>query len=512
MDRRTFLSRASGLGLAAAAGLANSGRVLRAAGAVSSRIKDENAKPGTTDWLLTNTRVDPKTQYRCPWIEGYCSRTSVQVGDTIELKISTSPPAKFTIDLFRLGYYGGKGGRFIERFGTLDGTPQPDPPIGEVRLRQCTWETSHKLTIPADWLSGVYLARLTEAREGLQSYLIFIVRDQRPCDFLFQCSDTTWATYNRWPDLWSLYDDGTPPHNWYTGPGVAVSFDRPYGKYRQIFDAPLSLGSGEFLLWEFPLAFWMEKEGYDVSYISNLDTHADPERLLKTRAFLSVGHDEYWSLAMYDHVKQAIDAGVNAAFFSGNSVDGVLDIRPNAAGVPHRTIERVGKFGGATSERERRFESDGREPAGANWKQHGPDPALLMGAGTTDPANGSADWTCVSAKHWLFEGSGMKDGDAIKGLVGWEHHGPPLPDIPGLEVLARGPVSSRGKPQNVEYTATMYPGPKGNWVYNAATIWWSDGLSEPPGYLRPSAHGGTPPGPDERVERMTTNLFQRFLA
>ena len=53
-------------------------------------------------------------------------------------------------------------------------------------------------------------------------------------------------------------------------------------------------------------------------------------RLRRARAFLSVGHDEYWSLAMYDHVKQAIDAGVNAAFFSGNSVDGVLDIRAMA--------------------------------------------------------------------------------------------------------------------------------------------------------------------------------------
>jgi len=515
MDRRTFISGTGGLGLAAAVGGTGLLPVLGAAHAASSRLKDENAKPGTTDWLLTKTRVDPKAQYRCPWIEGYASRTSVQAGETIELAISTNPPAKFTIDLYRLGYYGGKGGRLIERFGPLDGAPQSDPPMGDVRLRECAWETSLKLTIPGDWVSGVYLAKLTEAREGLQSYLIFIVRDDRPCDFLFQCSDTTWAAYNRWPDLWSLYDDGTPPHNWYTGPGVAVSFDRPYGKSRQIFDAPLSLGSGEFLLWEFPLAFWMEQQGYDLSYISNLDTHAHPERLLKTRAFLSVGHDEYWSLAMYDHVKRAIDAGVNAAFFSGNSVDGVLDIRPNAAGVPHRTIERIGKFGGAHSERERAFEASGeRQLPGAKWKQHGPEASLLMGAGTTDPANGTADWTCVNAKHWLFEGTGMTDGDAIKGLVGWEHHGPPLPEIPGLEVLARGPVSSRGKPQNVEYTSTIYPGPtrKGNWVFNAATIWWSDGLSEPPGYLRPSAHGGTPPGPDERVQRMTTNLFRRFLA
>jgi hypothetical protein len=474
-----------------------------AAPSASSRIREENAKPGTTDWLLTNTKVDPATQYRCPWIEGYCSQNSVQAGETIEIKVSANPAAKFTLDLYRMGYYGGKGGRLVEHFGPLAGAPQRAASVGHVRLRECDWEPSLKLTIPSDWLSGVYLGKLTEQNEKLQSYVIFIVKDDRECDFLFQCSDTTWAAYNRWPDLWSLYDDGKPPHNWYTGPGVAVSFDRPYGKYRQIFDAPLSQGSGEFLLWEFPLAFWMERHGYDVSYISNIDTHAVPARLMKTRSFISVGHDEYWSLAMYDNVKRAIDAGVNAAFFCGNSVDGVIDIGAAKSGAAQRTLERVGKFGGPNSERERTFEKP--------WKQHGPSPALLMGAGTTSPANGSADWTCTNDKHWLLEGTGMKNGDVVKGLVGWEHHGPPLAPFPGLEVLARGPVFSRGKPQNTGYTATIYAGPQENLVFNAATIWWSDGLAEPPGYLRPSAHGGTPPGPDERVQRITTNLFRRFL-
>ena len=496
MDRRRFLEGSAGLGLAAAMNA-----TVRGAPAV---VADENQLPGTTDWMLTHTRVDPTNKCRCPWIEGYFSQTSAAAGDAIELKVSTNPAAKFTVDLFRLGYYGGKGGRLVERFGPLSGAPQPDPPVGQVRVRECNWETALKLEIPADWPSGVYLAKLTQQREKLQSYAVFIVRDNRPCDFLFQCSDTTWAAYNRWPDLWSLYDDGTPPHNWYTGPGVAVSFDRPYGRYRQIFDAPLSQGSGEFLLWEFPLAFWMEKHGYDVSYISNLDTHANADRLLRCRALVSVGHDEYWSRAMYDHVKRAIDSGVHAAFLCGNSVDGLLDIREGTSSGRHRTIERIGKFGGERSERERSFATP--------WKEHGPPPELLMGAGTTHPANGTADWTCKSEKHWLFEGTGMASGDAIQGLVGWEHHGPPLGEIPGLEVLARGPVFSRGRPQNVEYTATMYPGPKGNLVFNAATIWWSDGLAEPPGYLRPSAHGGTPPGPDKRVQRMTANLFRKFVS
>jgi hypothetical protein len=495
MDRREFIKGAGSLGIAAA--------LRSTVNAASDAIRAENSRPGTTDWQLRNTRIDPKTQYRCPWIEGYCSANSVRAGESIEIKVSTNPASSFTIDIYRMGYYGGKGGRLMHRIGPLPGSPQPDPPTGEVRLRECAWAPSTKLSIPGDWPSGVYLGKLTEQREKLESYIVFIVRDDRQCDFLFQCSDTTWAAYNRWPDVWSLYDDGTPPHNWYVGPGVSVSFDRPYARYRQIFDAPLSQGSGEFLLWEFPLAFWMEKQGYDVSYISNIDTHLHPDRLRRTRAFLSVAHDEYWSLDMYRHVRSAIDSGVHAAFFGGNSVDGVIDIRAGGSGAPARTIERVGKFGGIHSDREKAF--------GEKWKQHGPDPALLMGAQTTSPANGTADWTCVNERHWLFEATGMKQGDSIKGLVGWEHHGPPLSPAAGLEVLARGPVSSRGRPQNVEYTATIYPGPKGNWVFNAATIWWSDGLSEPPGYLRPSAHGGTPPGPDERVQRITENLFRRFL-
>ena len=55
---------------------------------------------------------------------------------------------------------------------------------------------------------------------------------------------------------------------------------------------------------EFPLAFWLEKEGYDVTYISNVDTHADAKGLLRAKAFLSVGHDEYWTERMFEQRHQ----------------------------------------------------------------------------------------------------------------------------------------------------------------------------------------------------------------
>jgi hypothetical protein len=149
-------------------------------------------------------------------------------------------------------------------------------------------------------------AKLTAAREKLQSSVVFIVRDDRAGDFLLQCSDTTGSASNRWPSQGSLYDDGTK--QWYWGPGVRVSWDRPDGKYCRVVDSPLSQGSGAFLLWEFPLAFWMEKQGHDVAYVSNVDTHADGPGLLRARGWLSVGHDEYWSREMYRHVRAAIAA------------------------------------------------------------------------------------------------------------------------------------------------------------------------------------------------------------
>ncbi len=212
--------------------------------------------------------------------------------------------------------------------------------------------------IPTDWVSGVYLGKLTAKKEGVQSYVIFIVRDDRPCDLLFQCSDMTWAAYNSWPtNEWSLYHNDA---NGYTGAKKRkkwstdandtgwVSFDRPYAQFCQdhLVKYPKSVGTGEFLLWEFPLSYWIEQQGYDMSYISNPDTHTDGPGLQRAKGFISVGHDEYWTREMYDNVSAARDAGVNLAFLSGNTMFGVVPLLPSAEGQPHRIIRREGYFVG----------------------------------------------------------------------------------------------------------------------------------------------------------------------
>jgi hypothetical protein len=474
----------------------------RGAGGVIPR---ENARPGAADWQLTRVRPD-RAGFRSPWIEGYCSKQSVEAGETIEIMISTRPARRFRIELFRMGYNGGRGARLVRDLGPFEGKEQPDPTPRSGNLHECRWEPSARLTIPPDWPSGVYLGRLTtlpagDAEPYWQSYVIFIVRDDRPADLLFQCSDNTWQAYNRWPDRYSLY---THPRGG-QGPWARVSFDRPYGREAQheaVVNDPLTFGSGEFLPFEYPLAFWLERHGYDVTYCSNSDMLA-PDRGLKCKAFLSVGHDEYWDIRQFRSVERMRDEGVCLLFLSGNTMCWVTPFHPGSDGHPNRIIFRGGPYGGEDTYARRRQAEHGPFP------EHGPDEGLLMGARNIEPVNGGGDWIVARPEHWMFVGTGMKKGDRIPGLIGWEYHGDP-PPIPGLEVVAEGVAWVGGRvPQT--WTATYYTGPKGNFVFNASTIFWAQGLSSPPGHTLPWSHWSRPHGPDERVQRITHNLLRRAI-
>ncbi|MFP6645494.1 MAG: N,N-dimethylformamidase beta subunit family domain-containing protein [Candidatus Latescibacterota bacterium] len=92
----------------------------------------------------------------------------------------------------------------------------------------------------------------------------------------------------------------------------------------------------------------------------------------------------------------------------------------------------------------------------------GPDGAQLMGGRHGRDGIGGGDWICFAPDHWLYEGTGMEEGDTVKGLVGWEWHGEPAIDLPGMEILAYStPVNNKGKPRLLPHAATIYDGPKG---------------------------------------------------
>src|SRR5579859_1046235 len=88
-------------------------RIERAAGKKGNLVQQENERPGTHEWLLTNPRIDPASKYRCPWIEGYCSHPSVRAGESLSLFVSMAPASDFSVEIYRMGFYGGAGGRLV---------------------------------------------------------------------------------------------------------------------------------------------------------------------------------------------------------------------------------------------------------------------------------------------------------------------------------------------------------------------------------------------------------------
>ncbi|MBL7697770.1 MAG: hypothetical protein JNK79_06410 [Chitinophagaceae bacterium] len=456
-------------------------------------IVAENKLPGTTDWLISvkfDTCSLPDHRFcRRPQVEGYCSKTSVATGDTIDFFVSTNPASKFSLNIYRMGYYQGKGGSLKKSIPELQGMqqaePQPDP---KTNFFESKWNKSYSLVVPEDWVSGVYVCKLTTIPEKFQSYMVFTVRDNRKADFLFQSADLTWQSYNRWPQWHSMYDEGHKP--WVNTNGAKVSFDRPYGIYINELPSgfnPLSNGSGEFLLWEFPLSFWMEREGYDVTYITNVDVHAISSTLLRAKAFLSVGHDEYWTYDMYNHVADARDKGLSLIFLSGNTMDGIQYLEASTDGRPNRTMGRM-------PEREYKNEQD------------------LMGS--TSWGVGYGSFVCTAPDHWVYQNTGMKKGDSIPELIGWEYNGRPVSDKHKVEIVAETHPDPLGFGQGDEnHVATVYYGPKGNFVFNAGTCWWPLFVAKTPAYQHPHKLRQELDfsKPDERVQQITRNLLNRAI-
>jgi hypothetical protein len=135
--------------------------------------------------------------------------------------------------------------------------------------------------------------------------------------------------------------------------------------------------------------------------------------------------------------------------------------------------------------------------------------------GATSYGVGMADWTCTNPDHWVFEGTGMKKGDIVPQLVGWEYHGPPLAEQhKDLVVLAEGPVTNYyGVPstRGSKYATTIYTAPKGNYVFNAATCWWNKVLGDHPGYINPPFIKHFQQG-DVRIQRITKNVLDRMIS
>jgi len=249
-------------------------------------------------------------------LQGFATQISVNRGETVGFKVDTDATA-YRFDIYRMGYYGGMGARLVGTVNPSAALPQNQNPCitDGTGLIDCgNWGVSGSWAVPATATSGIYFAKLvrTDGTSG-SSHIFFIVRnDSGAADLVFQTSDTTWQAYNNYGGN-SLYE-GNP-----VGRAYKVSYNRPFNT-REVAN-----GQDWVFNAEYPMVRWLESNGYNVTYVTGVDVERigvdRPTNLLTARrAYMSVGHDEYWSAGQRANVEAARNAGTHLSFFSGNEV------------------------------------------------------------------------------------------------------------------------------------------------------------------------------------------------
>ncbi|MDI2128102.1 N,N-dimethylformamidase beta subunit family domain-containing protein [Yinghuangia seranimata] len=448
-------------------------------------VEAENALPGDAGWQLgPKVSSDAVGQ-----IKGYAAEAAVPVGGRVRLKVSVDTDQPFGVEVYRLGHYGGAGGRLVAKAEGVPGVRQAparlDADDGTV---VCDWADSWETEVPTSWTGGAYTAVLTNA-DGFRNHVPFTVTEpEREGDFLVVLPVTTYQAYNEYPM------DGATGRSLYYGQDPAtrksnarlkarvVSFDRPYagGGLPQLFDL------------DHAFVRWAESRGYDLVYATSVDLHAGRVDPTRYKALVFPGHDEYWSQEMRSHVERASAAGVGLVFLTANNIYWHVRVEPSASGVPHRLVR---------CHKDARSGSDRAAPGPTvRWRDlHLPEQGLL-GVQYVSVVKGEHPLVVRESGHWFWSGTGLADGDALPGLVWGEadRRFDGLAEPRGTEAvfLSRSAyVDGHGRDQTQE--SSLYRAAGGGLVFTAGTFRWPQAL-------------GDPRFADPRVQRATANLFDRL--
>jgi len=267
-------------------------------------VQRENLKKGDAKWdagVPLRFSADFSRRKQVPRIEGYLSSASATCGERVSL--TTVGSKKFTVDIYRMGYYKNAGARLIR-----------------------TLTSPKSISVDSAMVPGQYLLKLRSLKQA-STFVPLVVTGAGANDLTFVSSVLTWQSYNQWGGE-SLYKgaDG----NRETAAAV-VSFDRPYD----------GDGSGQFRYMEQPLVTLMEKAGLDINYITDLEVDSRPEVFAQTRSIVLGGHSEYWTKSMRQHFDNAVASGVNLVVFGGNTGYAVTEIkgREISGRTPYREIK-----------------------------------------------------------------------------------------------------------------------------------------------------------------------------
>ncbi len=474
---------------------------------VTNPVACENTRPGNpaSEWDVAGAGSNT--------IQGFTTDISADQGGTVRFKIDT-PSTNYRLDIYRMGYYGGSGARRVATVQPSAALPQDQPDClyeSSTGLTDCgNWAESASWAVPADAVSGIYFAKLVrEDGTAGSSHVVFVVRDDDGgSDLLFQTSDTTWQAYNDYGGN-SLYR-GQP-----AGRAYAVSYNRPFvtrGCCSEdwVFNA------------EYPMVRWIEANGYDVSYTTNVDTERRGGELQEHEAFLSVGHDEYWSAGMRANVEAARGAGVHLAFFSGNEVFWKTRWRTSidGSGTPHRTLVSYKEtHAGAKIDPDPAWTGTWRDPRFSPPSDGGrPENALTGQIFTVNCCPGALTMQVPQAEGRLRLWRNTDIANLPAGGVAtlssntlnyeWDEDLDNGARPPGLMRLSSATYSGVPKLQDhgssyasgtATHSITLYRHASGALVFGAGTVQWSWGLD--------NNHDRQSSSVDVRMRQATVNLF-----
>jgi hypothetical protein len=481
--------------------------LVRSTGAPPSTA-EENRAAGTTAWRLPGpaSLIGGAAQGA---IAGYVAKQAIAAGETESVYVSAPGARWVTVLVYRMGWYGGRGGRLVLRSRRLPVPSQPPcthrPATG---LTECRWQPTLGFPIPSALASGVYIAKL-RASTGAQSDCLFVLRPSRPAPLLVEIPTATYEAYNAWGGD-SLYPGG-PGHVGVTGgtQGVEVSYDRPYDS---------QTGAGQFFVREVAMVRFLERYGYPVGYTTIESIDGEPAQVRGARALIDVGHSEYWSSADASAFRAARERGTSLLFMSSDTMAwrvrfAAASAASSQAGERDHRIVAYKQSAASDPERE--------EPTGL-FPQGG---APLMGSAYNGcitprvsqpgpPVYRYYPWSPSPGLQpaWLFAGTGLTPGTSVPGIVGYELDQRTSATPPGTQLLGGGgpvPCMPETEPSPVHGTiaaTTLYTALSGALVFATGTLGWEYALTPVP-----QASPDVPASPDPRIVAMTRNLLDRVL-
>ena len=424
-------------------------------------IARENRLSGTSAWRIGNPETGGE-------IAAYPDRESYPAGADVRVSVTANPPGNFTWQVFRLGSYGGMGGRLYAEGGPVAAPRQSDPTFDPVTgLVVAGWPATFSFTTRrsdgSPWLTGVYLIMLTKA-DGRQTAALFIVRDDtRDAEVGVQLPTATYQAYNNYGGE-SLYESA---HGLSGGKARKVSLDRPIARQ-------YGNGTGTFLYQEHQAVMWLEDHGYDVEYQASSDTGGANGRIGAHRLFAIIGHEEYATMAEFDRLQSAIANGTSLAFLTGNTLYWQIRYENNdriIVGYKENASEDP-----MQSTNPSLVTSTFRNPP-VNRPENQLVGVMSDGSFITQPS----DWVVTNANHWVYAGTGLSNGSVIQDLVFTEWDGLVNNGLTptGTTVLASSVVPNNIPPVPSRHEATIYE--RGNaFVFAAGSIFFSQHINEQP--------------------------------